>query len=116
MKLRFFTVMLAALLMTGCGRELKDMEQGNSVYFWRTELLLDSVERAFLQQYDIDKVYCRYFDVVIDEATALPRPTSPSATRCLPVWPWCPRSTSPRTACTRPTRGWPGSWSAGWCR
>ena len=68
--------MLAALLMTGCGRELKDMEQGNSVYFWRTELLLDSVERAFLQQYDIDKVYCRYFDVVMDEATALPRPNA----------------------------------------
>jgi len=41
------------------------MEEGNAVYYWRTELRLDSMERAFLEQYHINKVYCRYFDVVM---------------------------------------------------
>jgi hypothetical protein len=42
------------------------MPEGNAVYYWRTDLRLDSTERAFLRQYHIDKVYCRYFDVVMD--------------------------------------------------
>jgi hypothetical protein len=42
------------------------MPQENAVYYWRTEWRTDSVERAFLQQYHINKVYCRYFDVVLN--------------------------------------------------
>lgn len=42
------------------------MPEGNAVYYWRTDLRLDSTERAFLKQYYINKVYCRYFDVVMD--------------------------------------------------
>ena len=57
-------MMLAVLLMTGCKQS--DMPQENSVYYWRTEWRTDSVERAFLQQYHINKVYCRYFDVVMN--------------------------------------------------
>ena len=57
-------VMLAVLLTTGCKQS--DMPQENSVYYWRTEWRTDSVERAFLQQYHINKVYCRYFDVVMN--------------------------------------------------
>lgn len=43
------------------------IEAGNSAYFWRTEFLLDSTERAFMKQYQMKKLYCRYFDVVMDE-------------------------------------------------
>ena len=57
-------MMLAVLLMTGCKQSV--MPQENSVYYWRTEWRTDSVERAFLQQYHINKVYCRYFDVVMN--------------------------------------------------
>lgn len=39
----------------------------NAVYYWRTDLCLDSTERAFLQQHYIKKVYCRYFDVVMGD-------------------------------------------------
>ena len=42
------------------------MPESNAVYYWRTDLRLDSTERAFLSQYNINKVYCRYFDVVMD--------------------------------------------------
>ena len=57
-------MMLAVLLMTGCKQSV--MPQENSVYYWRTEWRTDSVEQAFLQQYHINKVYCRYFDVVMN--------------------------------------------------
>lgn len=52
-------------LLTSC-KEQKEMPEGNAVYYWRTDFRLDSTERAFLRQYHIIKVYCRYFDVVMD--------------------------------------------------
>lgn len=57
-------MLLAVLLITGCKQS--EMPQENAVYYWRTEWRTDSVERAFLQQYHINKVYCRYFDVVLN--------------------------------------------------
>ena len=58
--------LLLCLLMTGC-RERMELDEGNAVYYWRTDLRLDSTERTFLKTYNINKVYCRYFDVVMDE-------------------------------------------------
>ena len=58
--------LLLCLLMAGC-RERMELDEGNAVYYWRTDLRLDSTERAFLKTYHINKVYCRYFDVVMDE-------------------------------------------------
>ena len=55
---------MAVMLMTGC--QQSDMLQENAVYYWRTEWRTDSMERAFLQHYHINKVYCRYFDVVMN--------------------------------------------------
>ena len=52
------------------------MDDKNSVYYWRTEWRLDSTERAFLTQYHINKVYCRYFDVVLnDDSQPMPNAT-----------------------------------------
>ena len=67
--------LLLCLLMAGCS-ERQELTEGNAVYFWRTDLRLDSTERAFLQRYHINKVYCRYFDVVIDEEGAEPKPNA----------------------------------------
>ena len=58
------------LLMTGCSKQT-ELDEGNAVYYWRTDLKLDSTERAFLKLYNINKVYCRYFDVVIDSTRSL---------------------------------------------
>ena len=62
--------MLLLLVMTACDKlsSRKPLEQGNAVYYWRTDLRLDSTERAFLSQYHINKVYCRYFDVVMGDS------------------------------------------------
>lgn len=51
------------------------MPQENSIYYWRTEWRLDSLERDFLKQYDIHKVYCRYFDVVMRNNEPMPNAT-----------------------------------------
>ena len=65
--------------MISCGKQRpqdESLEQCNSVYYWRTDLRLDSTERAFLDQYNIKKVYCRYFDVVMGDNGAEPRPNA----------------------------------------
>lgn len=73
--------LLLCLLMAGCS-ERQELTEGNAVYFWRTDLRLDSTEWAFLQRYRINKVYCRYFDVVIDEEGAEPKPNATIGFSC----------------------------------
>ena len=68
-------VCLLCLLITGCS-EREELPENNAVYFWRTDLRLDSTEQSFLQHYYINKVYCRYFDVVISEEGAEPKPNA----------------------------------------
>ena len=68
-------VCLLCLLITGCS-EREELPENNAVYFWRTDLRLDSTEQSFLQRYYINKVYCRYFDVVISEEGAEPKPNA----------------------------------------
>jgi hypothetical protein len=75
------------LALTGCQQHY-DMVDTNAVYYWRTELRLDSTERTFLNNHNINKVYCRYFDVVMapipqhegqpapDEAVMTPMPNA----------------------------------------
>ena len=68
-------VCLLCLLIGGCS-EREELSESNAVYFWRTDLKLDSTEQSFLQRYYINKVYCRYFDVVISEEGAEPKPNA----------------------------------------
>ncbi len=57
------------MLTAGCSQQKrKVLPEGNAVYYWRTDFRLDSTERAFLKQYHINKVYCRYFDVVMNDS------------------------------------------------
>ena len=71
-------ILLLLLALTACEKQSarKTLEPGNAVYYWRTDLRLDSADRAFLGQYHIKKVYCRYFDVVMDDATGEPKPNA----------------------------------------
>jgi hypothetical protein len=70
-----FVWLLLLPLWVGCSHQER-MDDENSVYYWRTEWQLDSTERSFLTQYHIHKVYCRYFDVVLnDDAQPMPNAT-----------------------------------------
>jgi hypothetical protein len=66
-------MLLAVLMMSGCKQS--KMAKENAVYYWRTEWRTDSTERAFLQRYHINKVYCRYFDVVMKDGEPMPNAT-----------------------------------------
>ena len=69
--------LLLLMGLTACSQQPdKSMEPGNSVYYWRTDLRIDSTERAFLRAYDINKVYCRYFDVVQNDTAMGPVPNA----------------------------------------
>ena len=63
----WISLIICLLLTMSCQKPSYQLPEGNAVYYWRTGLHLDSTERAFLQQYHIKKVYCRYFDVVMGE-------------------------------------------------
>jgi hypothetical protein len=67
--------LLLCLLIAGCS-EREALSESNAVYYWRTDFKLDSTEWAFFQRYHINKVYCRYFDVVINEEGAEPKPNA----------------------------------------
>ena len=70
---------LLTLLIMGCSKQKaqdNDLERCNSVYYWRTDLRLDSTEKAFLSHYHINKVYCRYFDVVMNDGASEPSPNA----------------------------------------
>lgn len=67
-KMSVISTLLFLLSIVACESRNDSVEEVNAVYYWRTELRLDSVERAFLEQYNINKVYCRYFDVVMTSA------------------------------------------------
>lgn len=69
-----FSFLIMILTLTGCQQQ-SPMPQENAVYYWRTEWRLDSVERDFLKHYDIHKVYCRYFDVVMRDNEPMPNAT-----------------------------------------
>lgn len=64
-----------SMMHVGCTQPIKLPEE-NAVYYWRTDLRLDSTERAFLATYNIKKVYCRYFDVVINDTATGPMPNA----------------------------------------
>jgi len=66
---------IMTVVLTGCSPRT-ELPEGNAVYYWRTDLRFDSTERAFLDTYHINKVYCRYFDVVINDTATGPMPNA----------------------------------------
>ena len=42
-------------------------EEGNSIYYWRTEFKLNSEEREFLRRHQVERKYIRFFDVKADD-------------------------------------------------
>lgn len=61
-------ILVTALLLGACSgsRKTSLRQSGNAVYYWRTTFSLDSMEQAFLADYQVQRIYCRYFDVVMN--------------------------------------------------
>lgn len=76
-KFRILLLCLTVMLLAACHQPKPTaMQDMNAVYYWRTDLRLDSVERDFLAKHNIRKVYCRYFDVVMNSEKEGPIPNA----------------------------------------
>lgn len=62
----YITACLLALLASACGRTDGGGSR-RSVYYWSTVLDIDSTKQAFIDRHGVNRMYVRYFDVVIDE-------------------------------------------------
>ena len=56
-------VALLLLLFTAC----KEQQHSRGMYYWSTTFQLDSTKKSFLKEHQINRLYLRYFDVVVDD-------------------------------------------------
>lgn len=71
---RLYTILLFGMLLSACNQK-QALDKVNAVYYWRTDLKLNAAERSFLHTHHINKVYCRYFDVVMRDDEPMPNAT-----------------------------------------
>ncbi|MCM1290454.1 MAG: hypothetical protein NC201_03440 [Prevotella sp.] len=66
-----FFISLISILLFGCEEkvEVKPFvhQECNSIYYWRTDFRLDSIERDFLTTNQIGRMYIRFFDIVAED-------------------------------------------------
>ena len=85
MTMKLSTTVVCFLLSIGltlsCSKPKPMPTTMRSVYYWSTTLSMDSVKTAFMRNYDISRMYIRYFDVVADQSgRAVPNATLKFAT------------------------------------
>ncbi len=85
MTMKLSTAVVCFLLSMGltlsCSKPKQMPTTMRSVYYWSTTLNMDSVKTAFMRNYDISRMYIRYFDVVADQSgRAVPNATLKFAT------------------------------------
>ena len=56
-------VALLLMLFTAC----KEQQHSRGMYYWSTTFQLDSTKKSFLKEHQINRLYLRYFDVVVDD-------------------------------------------------
>ena len=57
---------LCAMVLSSCSRQT-DVQPVRSMYYWRTVFTLSQAERDFMKAHHVDRLYVRYFDVVLNE-------------------------------------------------
>lgn len=63
-----YILLLIVVTIMGCKPAVNGVEDPKpAVYYWRTTLTLDSVERQFLQDHNVGKMYVRYFDITLND-------------------------------------------------
>lgn len=76
---------LVAVVLSSCSRQ-PEVQPVRSMYYWRTVYSLSQTERDFMKAHHVERLYVRYFDVVLNEQGAptpnatIKFPTAPSGT------------------------------------
>ena len=58
---------LLFIFLAGCSATRQKSENTRSMYYWRTQFMLNDTERRFLSEHGVSRLYVRFFDVVTDE-------------------------------------------------
>lgn len=78
---RLILFILICVVITLCKDKNRNTDQTeNSIYYWRTVLELDSLERDFIQAHKVRKAYIRFFDIVVDKSPNAMDAVVPNAT------------------------------------
>ena len=75
MKLVFKIIFATFFFLNSCSQNQTE-EKENAVYFWKTVFALDSTEQKFLNDFEIKKIFLRYFDIILDKNTLQPKPNA----------------------------------------
>ena len=68
--------LLALALLTGCRKQTTNPVRGHAAYYWSTVFRLSPEQRGFIRDHAIERLYVRYFDVVIgQEGEPMPNAT-----------------------------------------
>ena len=57
---------LVAVVLSSCSRQ-PEVQPVRSMYYWRTVYSLSQAERDFMKAHHVERLYVRYFDVVLNE-------------------------------------------------
>ena len=74
---------LFAVVLSSCSRQ-PEVQPVRSMYYWRTVYSLSQTERDFMKAHHVERLYVRYFDVVLNEQgeptpnATIKFPTAPS--------------------------------------
>ena len=63
-------VVILVLLLVACSTKTEPVNI--SFYFWRTNFSLSATEETYLKELNVQKLYIRYFDVALQNNTAIP--------------------------------------------
>ena len=66
-KVSSIACLLLAALLAACSKRQEPVT--NAMYYWSTTFDIDSAKTLFMQQHHVQKLYIRYFDVIVDDGT-----------------------------------------------
>lgn len=69
-----FLLFLSLMLLASCS-DGTPAEKTRAMYYWNTSFRLDAAKEAFMKEHKVEKLYVRYFDVVMD-ANGEPMPNA----------------------------------------
>lgn len=70
-RIQFIAIVLTLLILPGCTHQPR-----RSFYYWKSVYQLSAHEKELLKQLDVSKLYIRFFDVDVDDATAKTLPVA----------------------------------------
>ena len=73
--IRFIYLLWGLVLLTACHDRQQATETKHSAYYWSTTFETDTTQLQFLEQHQVERIYLRFFDVVMTNDEAMPNAT-----------------------------------------